>query len=212
MLSTKMGLVIASLILVVVALSAAFFSRDSGKKESITETINLTKTKLSDDLIADTSFSLKEWKKFTAPQGQFEVLLPSLPQHASEVVPLLSGQGAIKYDMYIAQKKDGSTFMISVIQYPPSFDVSNANSLLESVMKEMQGANKSNTIQNKEVTVFNTYPALDFWMKNDEFATRSKTFLCGHTLFVLTFVDRNFVDLEQDFSTFINSFQLKGPT
>jgi hypothetical protein len=47
-----------------------------------------------------------DWKEFVPNSGKFKVMLPAMPQHASDAVPLPSGQGLIKYDMYLHGQLD----------------------------------------------------------------------------------------------------------
>jgi len=147
------------------------------------------------------------WKEFASAAGLFKVMLPALPQHASEVVPLPTGQGFIKYDMYLSQGKDGSTYMISLIQYPDTFKASDPYELLEDVMKEMMAANGNNKLKDSFQSRFLKVPALDFSILNNSVSIRSKTFFVNKTLFVLTLIDRNTDKLDERFQKFVGSFQ-----
>jgi hypothetical protein len=148
-----------------------------------------------------------EWKEFNSSIGMFKVMLPALPQHASEVVPLPAGEGFIKYDMYLSQAKEGATFMISLIQYPEKFKASDPFELLEDVMKEMMSANGNNKLKESQQGQFKQFPSLDFSIKNNNVSIRSKTFLVGKTLFVLTAIDRDTMRLEEEFKKFTDSFE-----
>ena len=157
------------------------------------------------------STATSDWKEFTPQSGKFKVMLPALPQHASEAVPLPSGQGMIKYDMYLSQEKDGTTYMISLIQYPDNFDTANTEELLNGVMKEMMSGSANNKLINSEKGVFRQATALDFAIQNSDVFIRSKTFLVSKTLFVLTLIDRNPQGVEELFKKFIDSFTLGEP-
>lgn len=150
-----------------------------------------------------------DWKEFSPANGKFKVLLPALPQHASDSVPLASGNGSIKYDMYLSQEKNGTTFMISLIEYPKDFDTSKSSDLLDSVMNQLMAGNPNNRLRNVAKGSYHTYPSLDFAIENNDVFVRSKTFMMGKTLFVLTLVDRNLNDIDAQFVKFINSFALQ---
>ena len=60
-------------------------------------------------------FSFQNWREFTAPSGKFTVLLPVLPQHATENVNDPETQQKRKYDMYVSEKHNGTIFMINLI-------------------------------------------------------------------------------------------------
>ena len=151
----------------------------------------------------------KEWKKYVSQNGQFTVLLPAMPQFASEVVPLSPDKGYIKYDMYLSRDaKSGSTFMISIIQYPQDFDTASADSILDGVMKEMLAGNANNQLDKSQKRTFKNYPSLTFSIMNQDYALHCEAFLIGKKLYVLTMIDRNGQTLDVLFQKFLDSFQL----
>jgi len=158
--------------------------------------------------VTSASTSIEDWKKFTSEDNQFSVMLPTIPQHASEAVPLPNGQGSIKYDMYLSQEKDGSTFMISMIHYPENFDTSNPDILLEGVMKEMLSGSEENALKSSEKKEFKTLPSLNFAINNKDFVIHGLTFLSGKTLYVLTMIDRNMAGSDNQFGQFVDSFEV----
>lgn len=149
-----------------------------------------------------------QWREFRESSGKFKALLPSLPQHAAEVVPLPSGEGVIRYDMFLSQEKDGTTFMISQIQYPRDFDTNNPNHLLEGVMSEMLNGNTNNALKSRETAIVNGCPGLDFVIENSDVVIRSRTFLLEKTLYVLTVIDRKSIETKAVFKKFTDSFEL----
>src|SRR5260221_12663365 len=60
------------------------------------------------------------WKEYQPQSNRFQVRLPALPQHtsASEVAKLGGSKDMVKYDVYLAQAKDHTTFIISTMEYP----------------------------------------------------------------------------------------------
>ena len=162
------------------------------------------------------SESSGEWKEFSPQNNTFKVMLPALPQHASEAVPFPPGQGLTKYDMYFSQEKDGTTYMISMIQYPDTYNTSKADDVLSSAMNEMLAGSANNKLVTQQNSTFLNCPALDFAIQNNDITIRSKTFLMGKTLFVLTLSDRTSSLVDDLFKKFTDSFQLgdalKGDT
>ncbi|MDB6080775.1 MAG: hypothetical protein JWO53_47 [Chlamydiia bacterium] len=154
-----------------------------------------------------TALDQSEWKEFTPSNDKFKVMLPVLPHHASDTVPLTSGQGSVTYDMYLSQERDGTTCMISLIQYPNDFDTSKPGDMLDNVMNQLMAGNPSNRLRNVQKGLFHNVQALDFSIENNGVFVRSKTFLAGKTLFVLTLVDRNSSSIEEQFKTFSDSFE-----
>jgi hypothetical protein len=152
--------------------------------------------------------STLDWKEFNPNNGKFTVFLPTLPQHASDAVPLPTGQGFIKYDMYLSQERDGTVFMISMIQYPNDFDTTNAQSLLDNVMKELMGGNVHNKLKTSQKGMFKEFPCIDFLIENNEILIRSKAFLVNKTLYVLTLIDKTPIDVEGHFKQYFEAFHL----
>jgi hypothetical protein len=150
------------------------------------------------------------WVAYEPPSGDFTVHFPSPPQHVSEVSTLPNDSKKVKYDIYLAQEKDGSTFMISKIQYPTAFDEANHDTVLEGVMKEMVGGNPTNVLVKTTKGQFLNNPSLDFSIKNSDFSVHSKAMICDKVLYVLTVMDRDPNFIEEDFKAFEDSFALKG--
>ncbi|MBS0655424.1 MAG: hypothetical protein JSR46_06595 [Verrucomicrobia bacterium] len=150
------------------------------------------------------------WVAYDSPSGDFSVRFPSPPQHVSEVSALPNDSKMVKYDIYLAQEKDGSTFMISRIQYPTKFDEAHHDTVLEGVMKEMVGGNPTNVLVKTTKGTFLNNPSLDFSIKNSDFSVHSRAMICDTVLYVLTVMDRDPNFIEQDFKAFEDSFVLKS--
>ena len=63
-------------------------------------------------------YNFQDWKEFSSPDGEFNVLFPTLPQHAKENLTDPKTNEVRKYNMYVAEKNDGTIFMISLISFP----------------------------------------------------------------------------------------------
>jgi len=148
------------------------------------------------------------WKKFTPKSGRFEVLMPAIPQHAQESHP--NGNEVTKYDVYLAQDQEGSVYMISLTQYPPSYDMGNIDDVLEAVKNGAAGSNAKNEVKHVERSTFLNLPSMDFLIENSDSGIRSKVVVDNKTLIVLTVMNRDPTHLESDFNQFAGSFVLKN--
>lgn len=199
MLSPKQWIVVGSLLLV--AIIAYDVTNKSSQKEGSESAI------MHSGEPSDTA----NWKTFHPQNGRFEILFPSMPQHVAENHPM--GVDYTKYDVYLAQERDGSVFLVSMTQYPRSYDTGNGDELLEGVMKGAVNANVKNKLLHSEKSTFYNLPALEFMIQNGDFSTKGKAILAEKTLFVLTVMARDPSRLTRDFSTFVNSFAIKeAPT
>ncbi len=194
-------------IIACIVMLAALILVDQWRKNPSAENTNVA----TQDSVSEQKAALEatsEWKEFSPQNNTFKVMLPALPQHASEEVPFLPGKGLTKYDMYFSQEKDGTTYMISMIQYPNTYNTSKADDILSSAMNEMLAGSANNKLVTHQSGTFLNYPALDFAIQNNDITIRSKTFLIGKTLFVLTLSDRTSALIDDLFKKFTDSFQL----
>lgn len=147
------------------------------------------------------------WKLFKPQNDQFEVLLPSIPQHVTESHP--TGKEFTKYDVYLSQDRDGNVYMISITQYPPSYAMGSAEEVLEAVKNGALGSNAKNELKSSESSTFLNMPCMDFSIVNSDSAIRSKAIVNDKTLIVLTVMNRDPSAIDKDFNTFSGSFVLK---
>ena len=196
--------IVIACIVILIALIVA----DQWRKRSVDDRDMSSTTTPQGSTATPVEAAADEWKEFVPQTNKFKVMLPALPQHAAEAVPLPAGQGMIKYDMYLSQEKDGTTYMISLIQYPDAFNTSNPSELLDGVMKEMMSGSSNNKLISSKKENYQGFDALDFAIQNSDWSIRCITFLAGKTLFVLTLIDRTPEGIDEAFKKFINSFKL----
>lgn len=151
---------------------------------------------------------VEEWKAYSPQSERFQVSFPSFPQHAAQSIPMPEGNGVVRYDMYLAQARNGATYMINVIEYPSSFDTSDAETILSGVMKEMVAGNPGNTLVKNEKTSLFGNPALEFIIHNQESSIKTVTIQKDHFIFVLSAADSTERGAEQNFSKLIKSFKI----
>lgn len=147
------------------------------------------------------------WKLFKPQNDRFEVLLPSIPQHVSEKHP--TGTEFTKYDVYLSQDREGSVYMISLTEYPESYEMGSPEEVLEAVKNGALGSNSKNELKSAESSTYLNMPSMDFAIESSESAIRSKVIVNEKTLVVLTAMNRNPAHLDADFATFAGSFVLK---
>ena len=149
---------------------------------------------------------VEPWKTFTAET--FSLLLPSLPQHVTEKVPLANSNDQIKYDMYLVQQPVGSTFMISLIHYPDSMDTSNADSVLDTITKEMLSNNSESKLLSSLHGQFLGKPSIDNVIANSSLHVYMRAFLVEKTLYVFNVVDQQDERAKDHFEKALSSFHL----
>ena len=167
-----------------------------------------------DRLSANTSNdpNFAEWHEYNSPTGQFKVLLPSLPQHASEKMNDPKSKQTRMYDMYVVEKDNGTLFMINLITYLENKDPIENDEMLAKVMNDMLISNPKNTLKDMQMVNYQNTQAMDFIIENDQIDLSGRTFILGKTLYVLTTVAKIENYNPDEFKFFINSFQLESQT
>jgi len=150
----------------------------------------------------------EEWREFTSAIGNFRVMLPAVPLHAEESLPVPDSETVLKYNMYASETNDGATYMISLITYPEAIDTSKPENMLENVMNEMTSANPTNKLRSLNFHEYLGHKALDFFIESPEIVVSSRAFVSGKTLYLLTMIDKQEQYKEDEFLYFLNSFEL----
>lgn len=144
-----------------------------------------------------------DWTEYTA-EGKFKVLLPVVPQHATES---LAQPEPRVYNMYVSEMADGTIFMISQIRFLGGIERTPQN-LLSDIMRDMLKSNPDNELKDVNADVFQGFHAMDFSIVSPQREMLTKAFVKGKTLYVMTMIAKNAEARRSDFETFVNSFQL----
>lgn len=152
------------------------------------------------------------WYEFSAPNGKFKVQLPILPQQATENISDKNTGETRKYDMYVAEKQDGTIFMISLITFQNLTDNFDKDKLMRTMMNDMLESNPNNELHSVEMGKYKGLDSLDFSFGNAEMTIDAKTFIVDDTLYVLTRILKSQDHDPNEFNFFINSFDLSSET
>jgi len=146
------------------------------------------------------------WQPYEAKS--FRALLPGAPQHIKEKMALTNSNEVIEYDMYLVQQSVGSTFMVSLIRYPDTYDTSDSKQLLEAITNEMLSNNSESQLVSSKSGTFLDCPSLDNVIQNPTLHIFMKAFLSNKTLYVVTVVDGQEERAKGNFEKVMNSFQI----
>ena len=153
--------------------------------------------------------STTTWRKYVAPKGQFSVLLPSLPHHATDMVNEPITHEVRQYEMFLAKKDDGTVYSINLISFPAKKTIKEEEKDLEKLVNELLSSNPNNKVKNVLKSQFRENKAIDFSVEADQMSMSGKAFLKDSTLYVLsTSAAKTNNSNTQEFNFFINSFQL----
>ncbi len=147
------------------------------------------------------------WRPFTAEDGSFAVSLPVLPQRAENHRKDEHTGEDRKYDMYAAEKNDGTVFVISKISSEHQGDFG-VDAVLEEVRDDMVNSQVDNKLISATKSKFLGHDAMDVTIEHPKAQIEGKAFLDGKTLYLLMYVaPRNHYD-RKEFDHFVESFQL----
>lgn len=146
-----------------------------------------------------------DWIPYTSPTGHFKVSFPTPPSE-------------ISITTYTSQPNPNEVYLVEVATYPNTISLSDSKAFLNSVADGfVKGASllpgAKGALLSSSYGTFKGYPAIDFRAKytvNSAVViySRAKSFLVGHTLYVITTSNR--ADAFPNFDRFVNSFQLIG--
>lgn len=207
-----MSRTLSILIAAIVLLGAFLFFRNMSNSHK-TDIVVPTNQHLSEGA-NDPSLGMKQishyenWKEFTSQTGNFKVLFPILPQHATDKILDPKTREPRKYDMYVAANEAGTVFMISAITFPNGIDEKDEEDLLSGVVNDMLARNKDNQLKMMQKGNFRSFRSTDFSIENGDITLGGKAFIKGNTLYVLSVIAKHGSFDGRDFDFFVNSFDL----
>lgn len=143
-----------------------------------------------------------EWRNFDSQK--FNVMLPAVPQNATQNITDPKTKEVRHYDMFIAQKSNGAMFMISLI----TFKGTSPDTLQKTVINDLLASNPQNQLKDMKVGSFQDSKSIEFKIGNPDTTVKGVTFVVGNTLYLLTAVFPNQVYSDADYDYFIKSFHL----
>lgn len=154
---------------------------------------------------APTQFS--SWRDFKAPDGKFSVMVPAFPQNAKQSMKDPKTKQPRQYDMYVAEKDNGTIFMISIITFVNNTETPEL--LQKSVVNDLLTANPTNQLKTMKVGDYKGLKTMDFSIENGNMTIEGMTFSKGETLYLLSAIFPNTVYNPEEFRYFVNSFDLR---
>jgi hypothetical protein len=144
--------------------------------------------------------------EYVIPGKVFFASFPAAPQHVSGYQNVIQNGQKVGYDIYIAQSRLGTMYMVNVIKYPSAFDVSFPEKILKAAVDEICSSNPANAIVKSELGTFNGFPSLDFAVENPLAEIQGRAILKGTTLFVISVAGENKDLLHKHLEKFLSSF------
>lgn len=160
--------------------------------------------------LANNAAKIRDWREFYSSTGHFKVLLPTIPQHAGDIIADPKTKEPRKYDTFVAADNGGPAYMISAITFPRDLDDDMLEATLQSVVDDMLARNKANQLKSKQFGKMGKYKALDFTLTHEDMFVAGKVFAEGDTLYVLSLLTKADNYKKEDLDFFINSFSIQN--
>ena len=151
--------------------------------EETTKVIDEYKENKTEQKVVDYFTDPFSWKEFNSPVGKFKATFPAYPAH--ETNNLDTGTGlTLKYDTYLSETSDGTSYVVSTVVYPAEVDTSNPETNLEGSLNGMLASSDGNKLISSNLTSSNGYGALDFLILNNRTVyLKGKIIMVGQTLY-----------------------------
>jgi hypothetical protein len=144
---------------------------------------------------------------FNDPEKEFQVLFPSVPKNASKELRNEQTAEVSKQNVFVAEKTNGSIYMISRIEFPSTDIVKDEEKVLKAAIDDLVNANPKNVLISSKAENFQGKKALRFEIRNQDVYTQGLAFLRDSSLYVLTAISRTTDRDDAEFGNFVSSFQ-----
>ncbi len=151
--------------------------------------------------------SFQNWNMFNDPEKEFQVLFPSVPKNASKELRNEQTAEVSKQNVFVAEKTNGSIYMISRIEFPSTDIVKDEEKVLKAAIDDLVNANPKNVLISSKAENFQGKKALRFEIRNQDVYTQGLAFLRDSSLYVLTAISRTTDRDDAEFGNFVSSFQ-----
>lgn len=141
------------------------------------------------------------WRDFTSADGQYSVKFPDIAQTAQDTV------GQRLYDMTVAERANGTTFLVTRITFTGDA-VDQIHRSLDSFRDEIITSQPGSVITEQQATHVGDHPALMFDMDNVRARSVCKLFFVNDTLFMVMVISPKEFYRQDDVDYFFASFAL----
>lgn len=155
--------------------------------------------------------TFQEWTSFTAPDGSFVVLLPTIPESQQDQIPIEGLNKTASYNLYSALNPDGDSFTISTITYPEEVNMTDPVRPMQKLMTDLVAANSDNHLQSSSLETSFGHPSLSFIILRGDVTMANHVIADGQTLYVLSLISVAGHPLDEAaYKHFVESFQIKA--
>lgn len=149
-----------------------------------------------------------QWRQYTSTIGNFQVDMPTVPQHATETVVVPKSNTKLLYNMYAADDEATGSYAVNTIDYPDDLPLGNHRPILDGVMNQLMGTHPDNELKSLELLDSDNGQMLQFFVETPNTLVGARTFIVGQRLYLITVIDKKDSFSDQRFRHFVESFEL----
>lgn len=150
-----------------------------------------------------------DWHEFKPSSGSFQAKFPTIPQYGSQSVKDPKTGALRHYDMYIAEKSNGTIFMVSLIDFPDTTE--SMETLKKTIINDLLISNPQNQLKSMQVGTYKLFKTIDFVISNPATTVHGRCFSDGNMVYLLTAIFNNAFYNAAEYEYFINSFEWITP-
>lgn len=151
---------------------------------------------------------LSLWKEFNSAVGKCKLKFPGQPQHVSENIQFAEEGYTLRYDAYVAAAEPQTVYMLLIAQYPDFVDESYARASLESFLNGIINHNPQNQLLFADLLLVDGHEALDFFIRTGGVYFQGRALMIKNSLYLMAMECEMKDYNEQQYKTFVGSFEL----
>ncbi len=151
-----------------------------------------------------------DWREFQSEASHFSVKLPAMAQNATEEVVDKKNKTKRFYDLYIAEKENGSLFMVTRTTFADPKVLNPASKIMQEMIREIALSKQDSKIRSLDEYDYKGNEGFKFVIDRTDGIYRGIMFHHGPSLYLLSYIDPKKSDDEEDYNYFLNSFLLSN--
>lgn len=148
------------------------------------------------------------WRKFTPRSGLFEVLVPGNPQYVKDYLPIPNTDLKKRYDIYVSEKVDGTTFLINVISYPADYEIKSSKETIHQNIEELKSNRTNNPLNTLWEEMLADGKSLNFAFENQDYRIQGHSIHDDRIIYLLSYISKKETFDDDEYEYFIRSFKL----
>ncbi|OGN61595.1 MAG: hypothetical protein A3F09_00655 [Chlamydiae bacterium RIFCSPHIGHO2_12_FULL_49_11] len=150
----------------------------------------------------------EKWKKVYSQPGKCSAHFPRNPEYIQQRMQISGDEQEMHYHVYVADEDRQAVYMVLIAAYPGQVDDESAVKNLEHFLNVLLSQSPKNKLVSANLVQVQGYPAMDFFIRNDNVYFRGRAIQANNTLYLLAMECESPNYQEPHFVFFIETFEL----